>query len=352
MKTIFLTLASVLIIITAQSQVIINDEVTIATGNQPQVSADASGTIRIVFGEGDKIFCATSVDKGASFSSPILVAEVPSMHLGMARGPQLATSIHYSVITAIDKSGDIHWFRLDHASGKWKTMGILNDLKGSSPEGLMGITADKSDHFYAVWLDIRTGKHNQVYFDDIKGKAEHWSKNRLIYQSPDGHVCECCKPNIAVNETKVAVMFRNWLKGSRDLYVLKSSNSGVSFSTAEKLGMDTWKLNGCPMDGGGVVMDQGGAVISTSWQRKGVVYYCKPGMPEVNIGEGRNSTLAGSGDQQVISFQTRDTVKMVTMPDKKTSIVGKGSFLKSVNLSNNKIFCVWEQNNKIICKQM
>ncbi|MFT3705195.1 MAG: hypothetical protein QM802_22705 [Agriterribacter sp.] len=351
MKMILLSLVSALIYITAHAQLIIHDEATIATGNQPQVSADPNGTIRIVFGQADKIFCATSVDNGTSFSSPVMVAEVPSMHLGMSRGPQLASSMHYSVITAIDKSGDIHWFRLDHASGKWQRMGMLNDLKASSPEGLMGLTADKNDHFYAVWLDIRTGKHNQVYFDDIKGNAEHWSKNRLIYQSPDEHVCECCKPNIAVNGTAVAVMFRNWLKGSRDLYILKSFNSGVSFSAAEKLGMDTWKLNGCPMDGGGIGMNHA-AAIRTTWQRKGVVYYCEPGMPEVNIGGGRNSALAVDGDRLVITFQTGDTIKLVTMPDKKTSIVGKGSFLRSVNLSNNKIFCVWERDNKIECKQM
>lgn len=64
---IFLMLISALIFITAQSQLIIHDEAIIATGNQPQVSADANGTIRIAFGKGDKIFCATSVDNGASF---------------------------------------------------------------------------------------------------------------------------------------------------------------------------------------------------------------------------------------------------------------------------------------------
>ena len=97
------------------------------------------------------------------------------MHLGMSRGPQLASSANYSIITAMDKAGDIHWFRLNHSSKEWKDMGTVNDLKGSSPEGLMSIAADKKDNFYAVWLDTRNGNRNQVrlterdvpFYDDI-----------------------------------------------------------------------------------------------------------------------------------------------------------------------------------------
>ncbi|MEB0262802.1 MULTISPECIES: hypothetical protein [unclassified Mucilaginibacter] len=39
----------------------------------------------------------------------------------MARGPQLTSSKNFSVITAMDKSGNIYWYRLAHATGKWKS---------------------------------------------------------------------------------------------------------------------------------------------------------------------------------------------------------------------------------------
>ena len=351
MKKIFSVFILTCVFLTAQSRLSIPSEIMIAEGRQPQVAVDNMGTIRIVFGQGDKIFCTTSANNGTTFSPPVLVAEVPSMHLGMWRGPQLASSATCCVITAMDKSGDIHWFRLDHGSATWKSMGIVNDVKGTAPEGLMGLAADKSDNFYAVWLDIRTGKHNQIYFADLAGKAGHWSNNRLLYQSPDEHVCECCKPGIAVQGTEVAVMFRNWLKGSRDLYTMKSFNSGKSFSPAEKLGLDTWKLDGCPMDGGGIAIDPT-AVVKSSWQRKGVVYYCQAGLPEVYIGQGRSCSIFTDGNESVITYQTSDTLKLVTLKDKKTRVVGTGSFLKAVALAHNKIFCVWEQDNKIKCKEM
>jgi hypothetical protein len=320
----------------------------LAEGNQPQVSVDNRSTVRIVYGQKDKIFCLESHDGGLSFPKPLLIAEVADMHLGMSRGPQLTSSNRYSVVTAMDKSGNIHWFRLNHASGKWESMGLINDRTGSAPEGLMNIASDNNDHFYAVWLDIRTGKHNQVYFADLAPKATKWSKNRLLYMSPDEHVCECCQPHIAVNGTGVAVMFRNWLNGSRDLYLIRSQNSGTSFSSAQKLGAGTWKLNGCPMDGGGLTTKT--ASVVTTWRREGTVYYCKPGQPETAIGQGRNSTIAATSADTFIGFQTVDTLKLVGLANKKVRLIGTGEFMKLAVLPDKKIVCVWELDNKVILK--
>ena len=324
----------------------------IATGSQPQIAADSKGVVRVVFGRQDEIYCATSIDKGVTFSKPVLVARVPDMHLGMSRGPQMASSVNYSIITAMDKSGNIHWFRLNNSAGEWKNMGTINDLKGSAPEGLMNIAADKKDHFYAVWLDIRTGKHNQIYFSSLLGSTSHWSKNLLAYRSPDEHVCECCQPHIAVEGPEVVIMFRNWLNGSRDLYVIKSVNNGASFAVAQKLGMDTWKLNGCPMDGGGVSIDQSNT-IKTDWQRKGEIYFCEPGRPEVYIGKGRSCTIATFGDNAIVSFQTNDTINMVELKDKRKIIaIGNGDFPKLCLLKGNRALFTWEDNNKIKVKNI
>jgi hypothetical protein len=326
-------------------------EGTISTGSQPQISADTKGTVRVVFGDKDNIFCATSTNQGVSFSKPVLVGHVANMHLGMSRGPQVASSDNYSVITAMDQSGNIHWFRLDNSSSKWTKMGVVNDINRSAPEGLMGIAADKKDNFYAVWLDTRIGQHNQIYFSKLMAKSAAWSKNILAYQSPDGHVCECCKPNIAVNGQEVAIMFRNWLKGSRDLYVAQSADGGKMFQPAQKMGTGTWPLNGCPMDGGGVAIDDGNK-IHTAWQRKGDIFYAQPGGSETLIGKGRNCTIATAGTKTIISFQNNDTLKVVSPQRKEVVMVGKGAFLKSILLGDSKMLCVWEQDNVIKFKKV
>lgn len=324
---------------------------TIGAGQQPQVSIDPKGAVRVIFGSADQIFCATSTNHGVTFGKPVLVAKIPEMHLGMARGPQLNSSKNFSLVTAIDKTGNIHWYILNHISNKWRSMGILNDQRGSAPEGLMSIAADDNDHFYAAWLDTRTGKHNQIYFSSLTMPQRKWSKNMMAYQSPDQHVCECCKPSIAVNGSSVAIMFRNWLNGSRDLYVIRSSDQGRTFAAAQKMGLDTWKLNGCPMDGGGLRISPDN-VVQTVWQRKGNIYFATPGYPEVYIGKGRNCSIAGSGLKTLITYQNSDTLNVISFPQKTPQTIGFGSYLKAAPLNGVASIYVWEQDKQIKSRRM
>lgn len=319
----------------------------IDAGSQPQSAFDSKGNIRIVFGRNDSIFCSTSVDKGSTFSTAVFVARVKGLHLGMSRGPQLASSRSASVITAMDKAGDIHFFQLDHSKNRWLEKGFVNDQRSSAPEGLMAIAADDTDNFYAVWLDTRLDKKNNIYFSTLTPASGKWSANRLVYQSPDGHVCECCKPNIAVKNGTVAIMFRNWLSGSRDLYVMRSGNRGVSFTSAQKLGTGTWKLNGCPMDGGAIVLDSK-QKIYTTWQREGKVYICSPGEKETLVAAGRGSNMAFDiNGKLIVSYQDGQDAKLL-MGEARTEIISvNGSYLKPISLQNGKLLCIWESNKTI-----
>src|SRR5919199_1471209 len=67
------------------------------------------------------------------------------------------------------------------------------------------------------------------------------------------------------------MMFRNWINGNRDLYLITSSNNGKTFGQAQKLGVGNWKLNGCPMDGGGLAVNKNGTA-ETVWRREGKIY--------------------------------------------------------------------------------
>lgn len=133
-------------------------------GQQPNVAIDTKGTIRLAYGKGEKIYCITSANNGATFSNPVLVGQITGMHLGHTRGPQIASSKNYSLITAIDKQGTIHSFKLNHLNKTWAKSANVNDKIGSAVEGLMALTADKDDSFYATWLDIRSEKKNNIFF--------------------------------------------------------------------------------------------------------------------------------------------------------------------------------------------
>jgi len=326
-------------------------ETTISKGQQPQISTDNTGIMRVVYGRADSIFCSISSDKGSSFSKPTLVGVVPKMHLGMARGPQLASSAHYSVVTAMGQGGDIHFFMLNHQKGQWQNKGIVNDIKGSAPEGLMNIACDKQDNFYATWLDIRLNKMNNIFFSSLPAGHTQWLKNRLIYKSPDGGVCGCCRPSVAVKGSNIAIMFRNAVNGFRDLYLTTSVDKGKTFKEPAKLGNGTWKLDACPMDGGGLNFNADNT-INTTWQRQGVVYYCKQGGNEKELGKGRDCSISTSSAQTIVAMGNAGGLKYKDVQTNQEQTVGKGSYLKTYILPDNKVLCVWEEDGMVKSKKI
>jgi len=315
-------------------------------GQQPNLSIDPKGVLRLVYGNGEKIYCMTSTDKGLSFSSPVLVAELPGMHLGHTRGPLIASSKFFSMISAIDKGGNIHSYRLGHSKGGWTPLTEINDKKGSAAEGLMALTADKEDNFYASWLDIRESGNNNIYFSSINGKSPKWNANSLVYRSPDKHVCECCKPNIAINNNKLVIGFRNWLMGSRDIYYAVSYNKGKSFSAAQKSGTGTWQLNACPMDGGSLAVNSAGKV-STAWRRNGDVYYWTENQEEVKLATGRDVSMAQNKNAIYIAWQDKKMLSAINLNTKKITALGSGVSPKVYILDNGKAICFWEDDKMV-----
>jgi hypothetical protein len=321
----------------------------IGEGQEPKIGITTDGTMRVVYGKNDKIYCSNSNNNGETFSLPDFVGEVKGMHLGMGRGPQIACSANYSIVTAMDKSGNIHSFQLSHKTGKWIKTTNINDIAGSAPEGLMTVASDKIDNFYAIWLDLRGDKKNKIFFSSTTDHGKSWMKNILAYKSPDKTVCECCKPNIVIEKSKVFIMFRNWLNGARDMYLMESDHKKILFSEPVKLGYGTWKLNGCPMDGGGIVIDNN-LKEHTTWQRKGIIYYARSGQKEIEVGKGRNCKITLQNNKPLISWEENGKVKIKTNTEIFT--LGEGDVIEAAVPSDNRPLCVWVNKGKILFKKL
>ena len=314
----------------------------IASGQMPNAVVDKSGIVHIVFGSGDSILYSYSIDKGNTFSSPALIAKLPKLTADHMRGPQIAASTSGLIVTACNNSGDIFSYIKDK-SGSWMQTGRVNDVDTIAKENLMALSADGNNAF-AVWLDLRN-KHNQIFGAKSIDGGKTWLKNELVYASPDTTVCECCKPSVAVKGNNIYVMFRNWIKGNRDLYLIQSSDDGNTFGQAQKLGTGSWQLNGCPMDGGGLAINNNGNA-ETVWNRKGVVYTCEPGMEERKLGEGKNCTIESINGKNVYAW-VKDGNVVVLKPQGKKDILGKGQLpiIKAIN--NEHVLCVWESDNQV-----
>lgn len=315
----------------------------IARGQMPNVINDKSGNLHLVYGNGDSILYCISTDGGHNFSKPSLVATVNNLMLAYSRGPQIAATDAGITVIASNTAGDIFSFA-KISSERWSSPSRVNDVDTIAKEGLMALSGDKN-LLYAVWLDLRGNRRNKIAGASSTDGGKTWSKNKLIYSSPDSTVCECCKPSVYVKNNTVKVMFRNWLQGNRDLYLIQSSDNGASFGQAVKLGNDSWALNGCPMDGGGLFVTDD-SKTQTVWRRKSTIYAEEPGKPEKAIGEGKSCTLTAVANNLTYAWVDKGEITCMLPGGSKISL-GKGGFPVLKPANNKAAFCVWEDNKQI-----
>jgi len=329
---------------------------------EPQLAANGS-LVAMTFGAGGSIYFAASTDAGKTFSPPVKVSEAAIVPLNRHRGPRIAISRNTIVITAVTgrtpsheqhahglpSDGDLIAWRSTDNGRSWSKGVVVNDVPGAPTEGLHGLAAADTGTLFAAWLDKRTGKGTQLYGARSNDGGLTWTKSILLYQSPDGTICECCHPSVAIDATgQIDVMWRNWLDGSRDMYLIRSGD-GTSFSKPVKLGAGTWKLNACPMDGGGLTVLQGRIV--SAWRRDHSIFLASPGEAEKEVGEGTDVALsAGARDVYAIWSTPSGIRALVPGQGRSISISDKGAFPSIVAIPTGGALAAWEEEGKINIK--
>ena len=309
------------------------------TGMQPALTTGPDGALHLVFGKGNAIYYAYSADEGVSFSVPELVDNLAGLHLGASRGPRIAASRRSVVITAIDRTGDLYAYARSPA-GRWAERQRVNDVPEIAKEGFNALTGDGRGNFFVTWLDLRQDEKNKLYGATSSDDGKSWSANRLVYRSPDSTVCECCQPSALMRGKEVFVMFRNWIDGSRDMYLIVSNDKGKTFRSPVKLGQGTWKLNACPMDGGDISAREGKG-ITTVWRRQNQLYLARPGSEEQPIAQGRNASIVVSGPTTYVVWQHEGNIWLNSAKQENPESLGPGRFPRLVALSGGRAYCIW-----------
>ena len=311
----------------------------------PAMVKDNSGKLHLVYGAGDSIMYTYSGDKGFSFSSPELVDTLAALVASATRGPQITSTQNGLSIIAADNTGNIFSF-IKEQSGKWAKATRVNDVDTTDKEGFLGLSCDGNNNLFAIWPDLRNDHHNKIYGAGSTDGGRSWSKNVMIYTSPDSSVCECCKPSVVMRGNNVYVMFRNLLNGNRDLYLIQSADGGSSFGEAQKLGTRNWQLDGCPMDGGGLAVNNRGEV-QTVWLREDKIFSAAPGTAEKEIGEGKGCTVETVNGKNIYAWADNNADITCLLPDGTKKIIGKGSLPLLKLINEAEVICVWQQENNI-----
>lgn len=332
-----------------------------ATPNrQPQIAA-GNGVVAMVFGNGRSVMFAKSTDNGATFSKAMAIAELPILPLTRHRGPRVAFAGKTLLVSAIGgekaatgthahglpQDGDLRVWRSSDNGATWSKSVVINDAAGAAREGLHAMTADESGHVAAVWLDLRESG-TRLYGAWSNDAGATWSKNKLLYESPDGTICQCCHPSLlALGGGEFAVMFRNAVGGSRDMYMLKLKDGKLT--PPQKLGSETWKINACPMDGGGMAHTKAGLI--TAWRRDSDVYLASPGEAERKIGTGKDIALATQGER-VFSIWTQGGRIEAWVAGNAEALSSNGAFPTLAALPDGSVLAAWEADGAIALRRL
>ncbi len=279
---------------------------------QPQVAVAPTGRVHVVFGKENAIYHTTSSD-GRTFSEPVKVGELEKLALKMRRGPRIAVTGQGIVVSAISfADGMLHYWKSSDEGSSWAKQQPLNTVATSAREGLHAMAGGKGGLVATAWLDLRSGGM-ELWCRVSRDGGSSWDAETRVYASPDGHICECCHPSLAIGPNgEIAAMWRNWLGGSRDMWLAISRDGGKSFAETRKLGTGTWPLAGCPMDGGGVAFAPDGSPVAV-WRRDQTLI--------TGATEDRETPLSSSAMQGVVQ-------------------VGRG-----------RVFIAWEESGRLVLRK-
>jgi hypothetical protein len=325
---------------------------------QPQLAA-AHGKVALVYGSGSTIWFASSPDGGRTFSPRVKIVDTGAVALGRHRGPRVTILPDAILVTAVagrepsknehahgnPEDGELTVWRSTDGGKTWVRTGLINDSPGAAREGLHAIAADEKGNLFAAWLDLRA-KGTELYGARSTDGGRTWSKNIRIYASPDGSICQCCDPSIAIDSNgEINVMWRNALAGSRDLYLVHSAD-GQHFSAAQKLGQGTWKIDACPMDGGGLALDHGQLV--TTWRRESEIFLARPGAPELGLGEGKDAAITAGSKGTYVIWSSQKGIQLLAPGAKvPAKLADDGGFPTLASLPNGSALAAWENNGAI-----
>ena len=319
---------------------------------QPQIAVTSAGHFFVAFGADERVFVCKSVDSGKTYTSPEKIGQVSRLALGMRRGPRIVANDEFVVVSAIShESGNLIAWQSDDGGATWGDPVIVNDQPGIAREGLHDMAMGPDGAIFCAWLDLRTGS-TQVFGASSRDGGRSWSTNRLVYASPSGTVCECCHPSVAIsNGGVIFVMWRNELNGNRDMYLAKSQNGGLTFGPADKLGLGSWRLKACPMDGGDLAIGSSGSPV-TVWRSDRQVYATgQPAPRESLLGQGEQPVVATADDNPYfVWLARRKDDLLLTAPGAKapTRLAQNASDpdIAAARAGTGPVVAVWESGNK------
>lgn len=264
-------------------------------GIQPQLVVGGD-TIHLIYFAGapknGNIFYVRSQDLGHTFSPPIRVnnQEGSAIAIGTIRGAQISLGKQDRVHVAWNGSdiaeprGPINpeagkpsspmlYARLDDRGNVFEPQrNLIQETFGLDGGG--SVTADRSGNVYVAWHGKIPGASEgeagrQVWIARSTDEGRVFEKERPATLEPTG-ACGCCGLRIfSDSRGEIYGLYRSAKENvHRDIYLLRSTDAGKTFSTAM---LHPWNINACTMSSM-AFLETHDEVLAT-WETQAQVYF-------------------------------------------------------------------------------
>jgi hypothetical protein len=203
----------------------------------PGVAVDSSNNIHVVWEDNSKIsdaevFYKASTDSGATWSSHKRL----TWNLEDSRWPEIAVDSSNSIhVVWSDESKNSNWeinYKKSNDGGTtWTTRRLTWNSGGSY---FPAIAIDTNNHLHVTWYDDSPG-NNEIYYLRSTDGGTSWSK---LYRLTWSTYSVSASPQITTNSSNhIHVVWHDDCAGNKEIYFKKSTNGGITWEGTKRL---TW----------------------------------------------------------------------------------------------------------------
>jgi hypothetical protein len=248
---------------------------TASTGDgqfNPFVTIDRRGGFYLVYvqrtGGASDVMLKHSID-GVTFSPPVRVNDAPGdATVRNENPPKIAIGSNGEVYICWANErgrwkGNIRLARSTDGGRTFSPAITLNSDGDGEPVGhaFQSLAVDHRGRIYVAWIDERKkGKEDrgaEIWLSVSADGGKTFSPDRSILSD----VCECCRTNLQISaEGEIYLTYRTVPRTGamyRDVILAKSSDGGKTFAQTT-VSRDGWEINGCPVAGPGLNVDEAG----------------------------------------------------------------------------------------------
>src|SRR5215510_940856 len=265
---------------TGRSHIQETDSPTASGSAEPNLYATGDGRVLLSWiepaGE-NRHALRLAVRTGGKWSEPRTIAEGTNWFVNWADFPSLIALSDGSLVAHwLVKSGEgTYAYNVNIArstdGGKTWSKPIVPHRDGTQTEhGFVSVLPWSRNGAGIVWLDGRksTSKGH--------GHAEHTSANEMSLRFTtlgsdgrlsddvllDSRVCDCCQTSAAMTSEGAVVVYRDRSeKETRDISIVRFRNG--QWTEPRPVGVDSWEINGCPVNGPSVAAE--GKLVVVAW---------------------------------------------------------------------------------------